>query len=139
MSCSRARLTHGGDDGRHILRSRCAAPSPVEEGLFISIIARSIAFALLFVAVAVLERVLLGYIHGPSVAQSIPAYGGGGLVGRSVIGLVIAMSLIPYCAFQDVDLVLGRGRLADLLVRRGLLVREGEANTRALERVRRSC
>lgn len=86
--------------------------------LSIPIVARSITFGILFIAVDVLEKIVLGLFHGRSIADSIPTYGGGGLVGRTVVGIIIAVSLIPYFAFEEVDIVLGRGRLGDLLFRR---------------------
>ncbi|MFO1146728.1 MAG: hypothetical protein U1E62_00020 [Alsobacter sp.] len=83
--------------------------------LFIAIIGRSVVFAILFIAVDVLEKILLGYFHGQAIAQSIPTYGGGGLVGRMVVGIIIAISLIPYFAFREIDIKLGKGRLSEIL------------------------
>jgi hypothetical protein len=83
--------------------------------LFIAIVGRSIVFAILFIAVDVLEKVLLGYFHGQALAESVPTYGGGGLAGRMVVGMIIAISLIPYFAFREIDIKLGKGRLSEIL------------------------
>lgn len=83
--------------------------------LFIAIVGRSITFAVLFIAVDVLEKMLLGLFHGQEIARSIPTYGGGGIVGRMVVGVIIAISLIPYFAFREIDIKLGQGRLSEIL------------------------
>jgi uncharacterized membrane protein YvlD (DUF360 family) len=83
--------------------------------LFIAILGRSIAFAILFVAVDVLEKALMGWLRGQPMAESVPAYGGGGLAGKMVVGVIIAVSLIPYFAFREIDIKLGEGRLSEIL------------------------
>jgi hypothetical protein len=93
--------------------------------LIVPVAARSLAFAILFIAVDIAEKVLVGAFHGKGIAESIPNFGGGGLLGRIVVAIIIAVALMPFFAFEEIDLALGRGRLGELLFKRGLAANEG--------------
>ena len=56
--------------------------------------------------------------HGKSIAQSIPPYGSGGLLSRVIVAIILAVGLMPFFAFEAIDGALGRGRLAELLLKR---------------------
>jgi hypothetical protein len=85
--------------------------------LIIPILVRSIAFAVLFIAIETLEKVLLGLYHGIPIDQAVPTFGGGGLKGSLLVGIITAFALLPFFAFDEIDRVFGRGTLRDLLVR----------------------
>jgi hypothetical protein len=85
--------------------------------LIVPIIVRSVAFAILFISIETLEKVLLGMYHGIPISQAVPTFGGGGFKGSLLVGIITAFALLPFFAFDEIDRVLGRGTLRDLLVR----------------------
>jgi hypothetical protein len=91
-------------------------PSLRERPLFVPILLRSAAFAILFIAVDVLEKVIVGMLRGATAEGSLPVYGAGGFGGAVVVGLITGFALVPYFAFEELDLALGRGRLRSLLL-----------------------
>jgi len=86
------------------------------------ILARSCAFAVLLVCAYALEETALGLWRGKSLADSMPAIGGGGLGGLATAVLIMAVALIPYFAFRELGRVLGRERLRALLFRDGAAI-----------------
>ncbi|MCP8939403.1 hypothetical protein NK718_12835 [Alsobacter sp. SYSU M60028] len=93
--------------------------SPVRSHpLVVQIVLKSIAFAILFIVVDTLEKVLVGTIHGKTLASSIPQFGNGGILARVIVGIILAVSLIPFFAFEEVGATLGRGQLSAILLRR---------------------
>ena len=86
------------------------------------ILARSCAFAVLLVCAYALEEMAVGLWRGKSLADSMPAIGGGGLGGLATVVLIMAVSLIPYFAFRELGRVLGRERLRALLFRDGAAI-----------------
>ena len=84
------------------------------------VVHESVLFALLFIAVHYLEHILLGWFHGESLRASVPAIGGGGLPGLLSTAVIMAVALIPFFAFRDVNRALGGNRLVELVLgRRG--------------------
>lgn len=79
------------------------------------ILIRSVAFAVLFIVIHDVEEGLKGLIHGRRVIASIPALGGGGLIGLLVVGVNMAVALIPFFAFRELSRVMGEGKLQALL------------------------
>ena len=79
------------------------------------ILQESFVFALLFIAVHYLEHILLGWLHGESWRASVPAIGGGGIAGLICGAIAMAVALIPFFAFRDVNRALGGNRLVELL------------------------
>ncbi|WP_336490259.1 hypothetical protein [Methylobacterium nigriterrae] len=86
------------------------------------ILARSCAFAVLLVCAYALEEMGLGLWRGKTLANSVPAVGGGGLRGLASVILIMAVALIPYFAFRELGRVLGRERLRTLLFRNGAAI-----------------
>jgi hypothetical protein len=85
--------------------------------LLVPIIVRSIAFAVLFIVIETLEKVLLGVYHGVPASDAVPTFGGGGFKGSFLVGIITAFALLPFFAFDEIERVLGRGTLRDLLVK----------------------
>ena len=80
----------------------------------------SVLFALLFIAVHYLEHILIGLLHHETLQASVPAIGGGGLPGLLSTAVIMAVALIPFFAFRDVNRALGGNRLVELVLgRRG--------------------
>jgi hypothetical protein len=68
-----------------------------------------------FICFHILEHVVIGFFKRESIAASIPAIGGGGLVGLVSVALILFVSLIPFFAFRNVSRELGAGRLEGML------------------------
>jgi hypothetical protein len=78
-----------------------------DQRLVYSILFKSAAFAVLLLVFDVLEEVIVGLVHGKSLAQSIPQLGGGGLEGKLIVCLVAFVTLIPFSAFTEIRRVIG--------------------------------
>lgn len=80
----------------------------------------SVLFALLFIAVHYLESFFVGWFQGETLRASVPAIGGGGLPGLISTAVIMAVALIPFFAFRDVNRALGGNQLVELVLgRRG--------------------
>jgi hypothetical protein len=90
----------------HWLRSR---------PLIYPILGESLIFTVVFICFHILEHVVIAFFKRESIAASIPAIGGGGLVGLVSVALILFVSLIPFFAFRNFSRELGPGRLNALL------------------------
>ncbi len=84
--------------------------------LVIPVLYKSVVFAIVFVAFHIVEELLVGLVKGKTLAESFPSMGGGGLTGIATVGVIVAVSLIPFFAFRELDGELGRGVLRDLFL-----------------------
>ena len=75
----------------------------------------SLLFTVLFISFHVLEHVVIGLVHGETLAGSVPAIGGGGFAGLLCAAVICFVSLIPFFAFRNLGRVLGTDRLNALL------------------------
>lgn len=92
--------------------------------LIVPIMTRSVTFAVLLIVVDSIEKVLLGLIHHKSVDASLPSYGEGGLAGVILVAVMMGYALAPFFAFEEIDRVIGSGRLGAMLF--GVRPRGGE-------------
>ena len=83
--------------------------------LIYPILYESFLLMVLFLVVHVAERVLVGAIHGKTVAESLPTIGGGGVAGMLSASVIVFVALTPYFALRNLDAALGPGRLAALM------------------------
>ena len=88
-----------------------------EKRIVNSALFKSAVFALLLVCFDVLEEVIVGVIHGKSVAASVPQIGGGGLEGKVIVGIIGFVVLMPFFLFTEMQHVLGKGQLHSLIFR----------------------
>lgn len=100
--------------------------------LAIPILARAICFAMLFMLAHLIESVVEGLFHHENVADSLPSYGGG-FLGALATAVIIAVSLIPFLAFEELELALGPGTLRGLLLTPRPPTPELQAAVEALE------
>ena len=75
------------------------------------------AFAALLAAFKVLEEVAVGVYHDQSFAASIPNWEGGSLKAIFCLAGIFFVMLIPFCAFSELGIVLGGGKLTHLFFR----------------------
>jgi hypothetical protein len=83
--------------------------------LIYRIVHDSVLLTALFIAFHILERVIIGWIHGESIAAAIPAIGGGGISGLLCVAAILFVSLIPRFAFWGLSRELGRDRMRKIL------------------------
>jgi predicted ABC-type sugar transport system permease subunit len=86
-----------------------------EKRLIFSVLFKSAAFALLVVCFDIVEEVIVGLIHGKSIAASIPKLGGGGLEGMVLFGIMAFVVLIPFFLFTEVQQVVGKDKFQSIL------------------------
>jgi hypothetical protein len=92
--------------------------------LIYPILFKSVVFAALLVSFYLLEEILMGLWHGETIAESIPAVGGGSLKGILVVGFMMFIVLMPFFALRELGRVVGEIELYELFfVRRSKLVR----------------
>lgn len=88
-----------------------------EKRVIDSALFKSAVFAVLLVCFDVLEEVIVGVIHGKSIAASVPQMGGGGLEGKLIVGVIGFVVLIPFFLFIEMQRVLGKNELYSLMFR----------------------
>ena len=86
-----------------------------EKRLIHAVLFKSAIFALLLICFEIVEEVIVGLIHGKSLAASIPQFWGGGLEGILLAGLMAFVALIPFFLFTEVQSVIGRDKLRSLI------------------------
>jgi hypothetical protein len=83
------------------------------------ILTRSVLFAAVFFAFDIVEKVLVGAFHGRSIAESLPTYGSGGVLGTVLVGIIVSVALIPFFAVEEISRAMGPGEFTKLLFNRG--------------------
>jgi hypothetical protein len=74
--------------------------------------------ALVFIIFHEIEEVLLGVLHGDTLAASVPAVGGGGLIGALLIAIILFVILVPYLLFRNISRFIGMEQMKQLLLGR---------------------
>jgi hypothetical protein len=82
------------------------------------ILCESLFCTVLFLFVHTLERIVIGLIHGQSLSASMPSFGGGGVTGMLIVGLIFFVSLLPFFTFKNVARVIGVDRVLAILFKR---------------------
>lgn len=83
--------------------------------LIYPILCESLLLSLLFICLHVIEKLIAGVLAGKSAAASVPAIGGGGIVGLVCVAVMLFVALIPFFAFKHLARELGHGRLNAML------------------------
>jgi hypothetical protein len=63
----------------------------------------------------IVEHLVVGLFKRETLASSIPAIGGGGLLGYVCVAVIFFIEMLPYFAFRNVSRELGPGRLNAML------------------------
>jgi hypothetical protein len=69
----------------------------------------------LFLVAHVIEKTIEGLLRGKTFADSLPALGGGGLVGFLSITAILFIALIPFFGLRNLSLGMGEGRLWSMI------------------------
>lgn len=85
------------------------------EPLIFPIVIEALILAVLFVAMHVLESVIGGWIHGRSLAMSVPAVAGGGTEGILLATLAFFVAMLPFCGFRQITTAIGWPRMRAIL------------------------
>lgn len=83
-----------------------------------SIAYRSVVYAIVFIAFYTLEETISSLVRGRTLADSIPAIGGGKPQGMALALVITSLALVPYFAYKAVAQALGPGVLRGLLFTR---------------------
>jgi hypothetical protein len=80
---------------------------------------KSLLFAIIFICFHVVENVFVGLWHGRGILESIPGFGGGGIMGLLSVGIIVSFALIPFFAFTEISRIIGSAELQALMFKRG--------------------
>jgi hypothetical protein len=83
------------------------------------VLQKAIVLSVVFILFNIAETIAKGMWRGNSFVDSIPKYGGGSPAELIAVGLILAVALIPFFAFREVNRVLGKGVLGGLFLKRG--------------------
>jgi len=81
------------------------------------IVAKAVAFAIVFLIVHFVESVLVGIWRGKTVSESLPRIGDGSTIALISVAILLAFALIPFFAFKEADRALGGGVLRTVLLK----------------------
>jgi hypothetical protein len=93
--------------------------------LIYPVLLRSILFAVVFIIFDIIEKMVIGVLHGKAVADSVETFGNGGILGAILVAIIVAIALIPFFGFVELSRLMDRGELARIFFIRG--PRSGEA------------
>jgi hypothetical protein len=79
--------------------------------LIYPILYETVLLTVLFLVADVVEKVIEGLVRGKTIADSLPAIGGGGLTGLLSITVILFIALIPFFGLRNLSLAMGEGRL----------------------------
>jgi hypothetical protein len=84
--------------------------------LIYPIVFEAFLISAMFLAFHVIEHVIMGFVGGKSLWDSIPAIGGGGLLGAICVALILFVSLIPFFAFKHLSRAVGSHKVSSILL-----------------------
>ena len=87
--------------------------------LIYPVLLKSLLFAIVFICFHVVEHVIVGLWYGKGILQSMPGFGGGGIDGVIMVGVLMSVALIPFFAFTEISRVFGPAALQSLIFKRG--------------------
>jgi len=79
--------------------------------LIVRILFEDSVFVVVFIVFHILESLVVGLIGGKTAAESVPAIGGGGLVGLVCVAILYFLALIPYFGYRNLNRALEPGKL----------------------------
>jgi hypothetical protein len=82
--------------------------------LIYPVLFKSAACTIVLLCFHFIEETGIGMLKGKSLEQSIPSVGGGGLSGTVAVAVIMFIVLIPFFAFRELSLAIGKDRMRDL-------------------------
>jgi hypothetical protein len=86
--------------------------------LALAILFKSVLFALLLIALSLVEEVIVGFFKGRQLREVLGEFAGGTLPQLLATSFLILLIMIPYIAFREISAALGEGKLLKLLSER---------------------
>ena len=78
---------------------------------------KSAACTIVLICFHFIEEIGIGMLKGKSIEASIPSVGGGGLSGTIAVAVIMFIVLIPFFAFRELSLAIGKDRMRELFFR----------------------
>ena len=79
--------------------------------LIYPILYETLLLTALFLVAHVLEKTIEGLLRGKTIAESVPAIGGGGFTGLLSMTAILFIALIPFFGLRNLSMAMGDGRL----------------------------
>jgi hypothetical protein len=79
--------------------------------LIYPILYETLLLTALFLVAHVLEKSIEGLLRGKTIAESVPAIGGGGFTGLLSMTAILFIALIPFFGLRNLSMAMGDGRL----------------------------
>jgi hypothetical protein len=79
--------------------------------LIYPILYETLLLTALFLVAHVLEKTIEGLLQGKTMADSLPAIGGGGFTGLLSMTAILFIALIPFFGLRNLSMAMGDGRL----------------------------
>jgi hypothetical protein len=79
------------------------------------IVRRSVLLLILLVLLTIVEEIVLGLVHGHSLAQTLAGFGSEALPQKLATGLLMLLVLVPLVTVGEINRALGPGRLHALV------------------------
>jgi hypothetical protein len=92
---------------------------------------RSAVFSVLLVCFEIIEEVGIGLLHGRTIVQSLPQWGGGGMEGQILAGVMGFVVLIPLFAFMELRRLIGEAEFHALMYPSRTKADEAKRGTRS--------
>lgn len=89
---------------------------PTGKPLIYATLLNAAAFSALLACFKLVEEAIVGWYHGESLGQSMTRFGGTWRGTLCLITIFFVM-LIPFCAFSELGIVLGEGKLTQVFFR----------------------
>ena len=83
--------------------------------LIYPILYETLLLTALFLVAHVLEKTIEGLVRGKTIAESVPAIGGGGFTGLLSMTAILFIALIPFFGLRNLSMAVGEGRLWALI------------------------
>jgi hypothetical protein len=89
------------------------------------IVHKALLFLAMLLVLSAVEEIVVGLIHGRTVAASLADFLGGSLLQVLATSAIMLLILIPYLTFKELGEALGEGRLRQILLERHAGPRHG--------------
>ncbi len=89
-----------------------------DQPLVYSIIFKSVLFAIALICFHIVEHVVIGMLHGRTMAESIAEVGANKLKGIISLGIMGTVVLVPFFVLREISRVMGEDRFWSLFFRR---------------------
>jgi hypothetical protein len=103
--------------GKFVLLGRAAGLGERyrKRGAIYVIAHKALAFLILLLVLSVIEEIVVGYVHGKTVTESLSTFLGGSSLQVLAAGFIMLLILVPYFAYGELERALGKAPLRQIL------------------------